>query len=427
MNTLSRRQFLRFSSLALVCGPACLRAAETAPAADVAARIHGLLLGTAFGDALGGPIEFQAPEQVRRLPDPPKVWSAEEVLDAPGRAAAAARLRLRSYRDLRPKPDSYGQWNVESPPGTITDDTRHKLVLLAGLRKAEMENRWPFSVRDLARAYLDWPASRAATLHPEYAPLAADWLEEWQLAARWVLGERGANALPPERMWQGLPTCCGQMTLLPVAALFAGQPERAYRAAYHLAFFDNGWGRDMNAVLVAGLATALVVPVEPRRPARAWEQVLSAIRVTDPFRYGSIRWTRRAVHRWLDLALQLAREAEGRPARLFAALESEFKHTIKWEAQVPFVVAFACLALAEYDALAALQLSIEWGHDTDSYAQLVGAFLGALHGPELFAPAWREAVTSRLMADHEVDLAEEARRLDRLRQLAGQRAVISGA
>jgi ADP-ribosylglycohydrolase len=426
MNTrLSRRAFARTSLAGLLAGPALLRGAGAPATPDLGERIRGLIFGTALGDALGGPIEFQPREAVQRLPDPPKVWRDEEVLDAAARAATAGRLRLRPYAPLRPQPESYGQWNTSSAPGTITDDTRHKLILLHSLRAAEKSSRWPMTTRDFAQAYLDWPASPAVAGVPSYPALAADWLEEYQLAARWVLGERDpAKARPTERLWGGLPTCAGQMALLPLAAVFAGEPEKAYRAAYALAFIDNSWGRDLIAALVAGLAVAQVTPVDPKRPTAAWERIKMTILGTDPHGYGKIRWTPRALERWLNLALKLGREARGRPARLFAAMEKEFEHTIKWEAQVPLVVVFGCLALAEYDPLTSLQLSMEWGHDTDSYAQLLGAFIGALHGPQLFRPEWRDAVAARLRADHQVDLEGDCRLLARLNQVSRERAVV---
>jgi len=403
-----------------------LPAEGAAGAPSLESRICGLLSGSALGDALGGPIEFQQPDTIQKLPDPPRRWRAGDRLDAPARQAAAGRLRLREYAPLRVAPESYGQWNTRSAAGTVTDDTRHKLVLLLALQTAESGDAWPLRTRDLARAYLEWHRQPAIVRRTDYGVLCADWLEEWNLAARWILGERDpARARPPECLWQGLPTCCGQMTSLPLAALYPGRPEAAYRAAWHLGFFDNGWGRDLNAAIVAGLAEALVTPLDPALPAPAWNRVFAAMRTTDPFGYRRIRWTHRAVDRWLDYALKSAEEADGQPERMFQQWDQEFRQNAKWEAQIPWVVTVGCLRMADFDPLAALQLTQEWGWDTDSYSQLLGAFLGALYGPALFRSDWIQQVTARLEADFGVSLDEECRRLARLATLARRRKLVS--
>lgn len=425
MHPCNRREFIRAGTTLAALVALDLKSADLAIRPGIDSRIRGLMLGTALGDAFGGPVEFQPRDAVQRLSNPPKIWRDDEILDPAARDATIARLQLRAYRDLRPEPESYGQWNHHSEAGTITDDTRHKLILLHALRRAETSGRWPISEKDFAQAYLDWPKTPAVTASAGYIALAADWLEEYQYAARWVVGERNlVTARPPERLWGGIPTCAGQMAMLPLAALFAGKPESAYRATYSLAFIDNGWARDMIASLVAGLAVALVTEPDPKNPRRAWNAILQAVRTTDPFGYGSIRWTTRSVTRWIGVAETIARNANRRPARLFAALEKEFEFTTKWEAQVPFVVVFASLELADYDPLAALQLSMEWGHDTDSYAQLLGAFIGALHGPDLFKASWRERVTARLKADHRVDLEDDCRLLSRLQRLSLEQQLV---
>ena len=390
MRTTSRRRLLQLGAVLLP-----LRShAETG--VTLTDRISGLLYGAAIGDALGGPIEFQTAEAIARLKPQPKYWQKDEVFDA---RAAVNRLRLRPYAPLRPHSESYGQWGENAPAGTITDDTRHKLVLLDALH----HTKGPLTTQALAKAYMDWPRKQ---LSSDLAALNQDWLEEWRYASAWVLGERDTGkARPPERLWQGLPTCCGQMTSLPLAALYPGQPEKAYQACYELSYFDNSWGKDLNAALVAGLSTAL--------EGKPWPEIIRSIRKTDPYHYSNIRYTTRQVDHWLDLAMKLATEAEKKPATLFASLEKTFAQTIKWEAQVPFVVAFSCLALADYDPLAALQLSIEWGHDTDSYASLLGAFVGAKHGITIFPDHLRIPVHERLTADFAADFSAEAQFLSR--------------
>jgi ADP-ribosylglycohydrolase len=422
---LNRRQFFRGGSLGLLAFPGVARAGAGSRQQEPVAtpdflddRVRGLLLGSLIGDALGGPIEFQDPDRIAKLSNAPKRWTDAEWLDDQARRAARERLVLRTYRDLRPQPEPFGHWAEDAPPGTVTDDSRHKMILVDALRWARDRGRWPMSDRELAQAYLDWPKTGPVRGRSELEHLCAEWLEEWHFASRWCLGERDTTiALPPERIWNGLPTCCGQMSLLPLAALFPGQPDAAYRAAYGLAMFDNGWGKDLNAALVAALAVALVLPIE-LEATDAWKVVFDTLRQTDPYRYGKIPWVTRSVDRWLDLALTAAREAEGRPAGLFARLDREFRDTIKWEAQVPFVVTFAVLALCEFEPLTALQLSIEWGHDTDSYAQLVGAFIGARHGAKLFPESLSLPVLDRLRADYEVDLGEWIGLLGELRRRA---------
>jgi ADP-ribosylglycohydrolase len=416
----SRRSFLRQATVlgaTLVRGNSNARAAERASSDPLLRdRVTGLLIGTLLGDALGGPIEFQDPVKVGALPNAPKVWSADETLDAAALQGSAQRLMLRRYNELRPVPEPYGHWTPNALPGTVTDDSRHKMVLLDALRHAETSDAWPIGERELAEAYLAWPAGRREDFEARFGELRRQWLEQIEFAARWTLGDRNmSRALPTERLWVGLTTCCGQMTLPPLAAIYPGQPEAAYLAASSVDFLDNGFGRDMNCALVAGLSRALTVKVDNDRPRAAWEQVFAAMRETDPYRYRQVPWSERAVDRWLNFALQTARAANRRPAACFAQLDQEFALTTKWEAHVPYVVIFAALELA------GLQICMEWGHDTDSYAQLLGAFIGALYGPDLFDATMRSAVTTRLAADYGERLDEWVDLLLRLRDLAARR------
>jgi hypothetical protein len=147
------------------------------------------------------------------------------------------------------------------------------------------------------------------------------------------------------------------------------------------------------------------------------------MRSTDPYGYSKVPWTYRSVDRWLDFALAAATDADRQPAKLFAQLNDEFRETTKWEAQVPYSVVFASLALCNYQPLAALELSIEWGHDTDSYAQLLGAFIGAMHGTTIFSGPLRSTVSNRLHADYGVSVNDDVDLLLELRKLAATRTL----
>ncbi len=425
---LSRRRILQSMLLgvAAIDGVTLLPAEQpTAGNRKLEDRARGLLTGTLFGDALGGPIEFQDPEKVHALLSPPKKWLEKDVLNTAAIRSAGERIQLRSYKDLRPVPEPYGQWSHNAPAGTITDDSRHKIVLLESLRQAEQTKSWPLTTQDLARTYLEWSGKWNGGPRQGYDNLCSQWLEEYSFSARWVLGERDhAKALPTDRLWVGLPTCCGQMGLLPLAIVYAGKPEAAYLAAYSLAFFDNSWGRDMNAALVAGLAHALVLDTEHRSPRESWKSIIDVMRTTDPYRYSQVPWSERAPSRWLDFAINTAKEAEHFPARCFKQLEEEFKKTTKWEAHVCLVIMFASLELCDYDPLAAMQLSIEWGHDTDSYAQLLGAFVGAIHGPNLFPRDQTTLVVEQLKTDYAERLDEWVELLVRLNSMSLHQTLI---
>jgi hypothetical protein len=199
------------------------------------------------------------------------------------------------------------------------------------------------------------------------------------------------------------------MALLPLAARYPGDPERAYSAAYEIDFIDVGWGRDLNCGLVAALSAALTMNIDEQNPAKTWEQLRDVMRQVDPFAYNEIPWTERAANKWLRVSRELVVEAEGQPARLFAALTRRFAETTKWFAEVPIVVMWSCLELADYDPMAAWQLTIEWGEDTDSFSQLLGAFLGALYGTKFFPAKLRQPVEERLREDYGYDLGEMAR------------------
>ena len=389
-------------------------------------KITGLLIGSFIGDALGGPIEFQSHSDIQALPSPPKRWKKGEVLDAEGLQQACSRMVLRSYSDLRPVPEPYGHWSYNAPPGTVTDDSRHKLILIHALQKAYEADNWPIEYKDLAQSYLEWPNTDLLKKHPEYEKLTGDWLGETWKAVNWLVGERDPEkSYPVERLWNGLPTCYGQMVLPPVAALYPGNPLGSYKAAYGLAFFDNSWGKDMNAALVAGLSVALDLDPNTLSNREIWMKIYSAMRKTDPYRYSEIPWTGRSVNIYLDKAIQFARVANGSPTELFEKLDKEFENTIKWEAQVPFAVIFSAIEICKYDPLAAMQLTIEWGYDHDSYAQLLGAFIGAIYGYQIFPEEMRQQVQKQLYSDYLADIDEMSELLWKLSELSKKRVIIN--
>ena len=81
---------------------------------------------------------------------------------------------------------------------------------------------------------------------------------------------------------------------------------------------------------------------------------------------------------------------------MFLILEAESQTTHSREAWVPIVVVVAVAEIADYHPLASMQIIMEFGHDTDSYAQVMGAILGAIHGKTVFPESMRKTVNEQM-------------------------------
>ncbi|MCG8372860.1 MAG: ADP-ribosylglycohydrolase family protein, partial [Balneolales bacterium] len=150
-------------------------------------KIYGLLIGSAIGDASGGPTEFAAPER--------SFWTTtDQKITSEGLEELGALFKLSDYpRTIEP----FGVWDHEPPAGTITDDTRFKMIFFDALEASEGK----ITKKDLARATLDF----GNQLPEKYHAIYEEWMTEIGFASRWVLGERD-NAYPTERIWGGVPT-----------------------------------------------------------------------------------------------------------------------------------------------------------------------------------------------------------------------------
>jgi len=419
-----RQPLCRIALLCLMAFVQIPAKAQSMQPSDVARhKIKGLLMGTLIGDALGGPIEFQGHAEIQATPNPPKYWTdTTEKINSEALQTASDRLYLRSYHHLLPFTQPYGCWSPNAPPGSLTDDSRHKMILLHALRKAWQKKQWPITPLQYAKAYREWPLTKVITTHNGYDTLCQQWLSETNKAINWMMGIRKIpDAYPVERLWNGYPTCYGQMALTPIAGIYPGQPEKAYLAAYNMAWYDIGFAKDMIAASVAGISVALTLDPNTLTHQQLWAKVFEAMQNTDPYQYGQVPWCTRAVQRWLDVSDLYVQQANQSPAKLFHLLDEEFMYTTKWEAQVPFLVVFSILKMCNYDPLAAMQLSIEWGNDHDTYPQFLGAFIGAIYGPDVFSQTMQKLVTERLLLDYNEDIDEWVTTLYNLQKMGSQK------
>jgi ADP-ribosylglycohydrolase len=334
-------------------------------------KIEGMLIGSAIGDAAGGPVEFVHPP-LRSY------WSTtNKKITKDGIEELGSLFKLRTYpKDAEP----FAQWEPYGPEGTITDDTRFKMILFNTLKNYKGE----LTQNNFAQSVMDFKNE----LPGKYQDDFESWIPEIEFATNWVLGKR-ENAYPVERIWGGVPTMVGQMPFLPIAALNPSDPEWCYLKTYELGYFDIGIAKDINSALVAGLARAL-------QPDGSWQNFEEAMRTVDPYKYNNVLYVDRQLNKWLDLSHNLVKKADGNIAKLFVLLEENLETTYWWEAWVPIVVVMACAEFVNYHPMASMQLMMEFGHDTDSYAQVMGAVLGAIHGLEVWPKDISKTVNNRM-------------------------------
>lgn len=377
----------------------------------IRSRVRGMLLGSLIGDAAGGPVEFKSNDELNRWLPNLRAMTADEYKRWAAVFSQEQRFSLLPYAGIRDEIAPYGPWEERAAAGTITDDSRHKAVLLSSLRAfvaasdSGGKSAKRISERSLAEAYVNYGPELARRGRRDYAALAEESLREYVAAARWILGERNlAVANPPQRLWAGIPTCSGQMTLLPLAAIFPGDADSAYRAAYAIGFVDVGTAKDINAMLVAGLAAA--IGDESKLPNERWANAMSAMQTTDPYRYADVPFAGRPAKEWLVFAIDAAKRSDGAPGKLFEILEQEGRAKYYWDAHFTFATAIACLRFADFNTLEAMTVSLAFGHDTDSAAQVIGALGGAIQGESVFPMSALQHVSRRLKADYDEDIHE---------------------
>lgn len=391
---------------------------------ELNARVRGMLLGSLLGDAAGGPVEFKPADQLRAwLPDL-RSWSPERFQAALVSGELARTFELLPYAGIRDDVAPYGPWEESALAGTVTDDTRHKIILMNCLRDHLQRDSAPIlTQRSLAAAYIQFVQTPPIQTRPDYVKLGTESLQEYVGVGRWILGNRDlSNALPPQRLWAGIATCSGQMTLPPLAAVYAGDPDQAYRAAFSLGFVDVGLAKDINAALVAALSAGLADHSDSVHD--RWSSVLSAVRETDPYRYEAVPFAKRPATEWLAFAINAAERAAGSPKELFRILEHEGRAKYYWDAHFTFASALAFLKFCNFQPLEAITVSLVFGHDTDSAAQVIGALAGAVHGAEVFPAKALRQVEDRLAADYHQTVEEWVSVLSQLRNRGRSEAII---
>ncbi|MEM7478685.1 MAG: ADP-ribosylglycohydrolase family protein, partial [Planctomycetota bacterium] len=183
-----------------------------------------------------------------------------------------------------------------------------------------------------------------------------------------------------------------------------GEPDQAYRKAFEIDFIDAPIARDMTAALVAGLAEVLSPEHANKSPVARWKIFWSTMEKTDPFGFAEVPFAGRQLNKWMNKSRELVDRAGGVPKRLYELLEDEGKPVFWWDAHFTLLVALSTIEFCEQQPMAAMHFALDFGHDTDSYAQIVGCIIGAIYGAEIFPKRMRESVSRSLRRDYGEDI-----------------------
>ncbi|MCX3289578.1 ADP-ribosylglycohydrolase family protein [Streptomyces sp. NEAU-H22] len=320
-------------------------------------RITGALVGAAVGDALGGPVEGYAPEQILerhggRVHGIVGPWHGDD---------------WRTARPLAP---------YHKGDGHVTDDTlmTHALVRVYTRVRDHLD---AYAVADHLVPDLMTEPRWIPELESEALPLQRIFLAEKWLVTRIHYG----HADPREAGTGNIVNCGAAMYMAPVGLVNAADPRAAYAEALDVAgAHQSSYGREAAGVLAAAVAAACIPGATP-------DSVVSECLALakDGTRAAIERVCEEAArHTDFESALRPLREAvtpydtvgpDYRAPSLGARRPSRL-HAIE---ELP--VALGMLLVARGDYRHAVLGAVNYGRDCDSIATMAGAVAGALGSP----------------------------------------------
>jgi ADP-ribosylglycohydrolase len=330
-------------------------------------KVYGCLLGSAIGDALGGPVEL---------------WSTEKIRETYG--------NLDRFVPYDREPSHHGQFRSEI--GVYTDDTRLKHLLCKAIFNAGGKPRYGDVAHVLAEAY-----------HHSPDELHEGFVEEYYRKAIW-----GRDKV----IFSGEPTNGAIMANSPLGLICACRPDKAYQLGFDLAFFTDGHAKTGAAMMVAAIAEAM-------RPNATVDSVIEAARATH-LRFARRRegdhwhttpWRYDPNLKFLDEALVIARRE-----RDVFTIRDPLMELLEWghlfsDSVHTLVVVLSMFVAAQGDLRQSIIGAVMYGRDKDSYASVVGALVGAFHGADAIPAEWSQPV---IAANPEVDMHAYALRLTQL-------------
>lgn len=352
-------------------------------------KVLGMLVGSAIGDAMGAPTEMWHRHQIKAQ------YGYVDSMDIVTREGSPE-----------------GPWETNLPAGATTDDTRWKFLMGKFLTQ---EGKPQDSLNDKAFAQfiIEHYTARKKELKnaDELTPQETErrlrhtlWLQEWaNVSVPYLAGDLTGYSYALNKFYGGEMACAGMLYAPVVGAYYPAMPDRAYREAYRLGFFDLGYARD-----ITGLTAAYVS--EAMKPGATIETITKVTRITDPLNYFDSRLINRSAYRIHQTAKSIVHEAKslttgsltpGSPPKNFkrdtlfhhqlqkayALLENNLQD-IPFHAAEIHLINLTALEFSEGDFAMAMEFIVNFGRDNDTVAAVTGAILGAYWGASGLPPSF---------------------------------------
>lgn len=344
------------------------RAGRLAPGRAVGARVRGCLLGTAVGDALGWPVEFESLSRIR----------------------------------ARYGPDGIQEFDPRAPGGlgAVTDDTQMTLFTAEGVLRSTTARCADAGAPSDAvvhspdqivmwRAYRRWLATQGLRSGPHGA-VAESAEPGWLIGVRALHQRRAPGTTCLSALERSLPMdsgdgvlragnqskgCGGVMRVAPIGCVAC---DDAFTSAAGAAALTHG---HPSGYLSAGAYAHMLQAV-----------IHHGVTLRDAARDALDRLARERGHaettRALGRALALA-EASGDPTA-----ERVESLGAGWTGEEALAVGLYC-ALVARDFAHGVRLAVNHSGDSDSTGSIAGGLLGAAFGEGAIPAAWRGAVELR--------------------------------
>jgi ADP-ribosylglycohydrolase len=326
-------------------------------------KILGMLVGSAYGDAMGAPTEMWSREAIKLE------YGYVEKLDS-------------MIREASPE----GIWKPNLPAGGSTDDTRWKQLIIHYLLKQKTPTLQP---KDFAKAILNqynesienYAKIKSYSPEPyEENTLRVAWLQEWaKVASPFVRGEMEEFQYALSKFYGGEMVCAGLLYAPAVGAFYPEDPQKAYQEMFKLSMFDIGFAKDISSLSAAMTAAAM-------KKNATKDQVLAVLRDVDPENFFKSRLVGRTSFKLLKNALYINSEAKKEglysEKRAFELLD-QYQQDMPFHAAEIYIQVLTAMICSDFDFQKTMQFLVNYGRDNDTTAAVAGGIIGAMVGYDL--------------------------------------------